>query len=178
MYILRIGTLLAVLSSPAISALPAYQGQGRVVMNGQVLASACSIHTEDVWQEITFDTHSHRTVLNNGGSLEKPFSLRLVNCRLDNSEVETGADFTVTFDGKPVSENSALFSVDGNARGVALKVVDNNNNHVAVPGVEMSNIPLNEEGNQLDYRLQVVASGEDFEEGAWSGSVRFMVAWQ
>lgn len=177
MYILRIGTLLAVLSSPAIGALPAHQGQGRVVMNGQVLASACSIHTEDVWQEITFDTHSHHTVLNNGGSLEKPFSLRLVNCRLDNNEGNTGAAFTVTFDGKPVSENSALFSVDGNARGVALKVVDNNN-HVAVPGVEMNSIPLNEEGNRLDYRLQVVASGEDFAEGAWSGSVRFMVAWQ
>ncbi|GKN58700.1 hypothetical protein A9P93_00200 [Klebsiella pneumoniae] len=176
-YHVRTGIFLTVLSIPTVAALPAKQGNGRVEMNGQVLAAACSIHTDDIWQEITFDTHSQRTVLSNGGLLEKPFSLRLVNCRLNNNEGESGAAFTVTFDGKPVPGEPSLFSVTGDGRGVALKVVDIKD-RIAVPGVAMNNIALNEGGHQLDYRLQVVPSGEEFEEGTWSGAVRFMVAWQ
>lgn len=176
-YLFRALTLLTIMGFPVFTFSAGMQGHGRVGMNGQILASACSIHTDDVWQEVKFDMHSQQTVLNNGGLLEKPFSLRLVNCRLDNYDGEEWSSFAVTFDGEAVTGNSALFSVNGDARGVALKVMDSRG-HTATPGVAMNSIPLNREDYQLDYRLQVVPSGEAFEEGTWSGAVRFMVTWQ
>jgi type 1 fimbria pilin len=34
-------------------------GQGLVTMNGQIQESACSIHTDDIWQEIPFGVISY-----------------------------------------------------------------------------------------------------------------------
>ncbi|HBR3044856.1 TPA: type 1 fimbrial protein, partial [Klebsiella pneumoniae] len=35
------------------------QGKGLVTMNGQIQESACSIHTDDIWQEIPFGVISY-----------------------------------------------------------------------------------------------------------------------
>lgn len=153
------------------------EGRGRVSVNGQILASACSIHTDDIRQEILFDTQSPRTLRNHAGSGEKSFSLRLTNCQLEKETQGEWKSVSVTFDGEIVSGNPSLFSVNGDARGVALRVVSKQGEQ-AFPGLPMNNIPLSQGSNQLDYRLQVVPDGKPFEEGHWSGSLRFMVAYQ
>lgn len=153
------------------------EGRGQVSVNGQILASACSIHTDDIKQEILFDAQSPMTLRNSAGLGEKNFSLRLTNCRLEKETHGEWKSVSVTFDGEIVSGNPSLFSVNGDARGVALRVVSKQGEKV-YPGRPMNNIPLSQESNQLDYRLQVVPDGEPFEEGSWSGSLRFMVAYQ
>lgn len=44
-------SLLLGISSVAVAS---EQGMGLVTMNGQIQESACSIHTDDIWQEIPF----------------------------------------------------------------------------------------------------------------------------
>lgn len=153
------------------------RGHGRVTMNGQIQASACSIRTDDVWQEVVFDTLSPAVMVNGGAESVREFSLHLVNCRLEKEKGGEWKSVAVTFAGEPVDGHPELFAVSGDARGMALAVSDKQGNS-AQPGVAMEDIPLNEEGNALDYRLQVVPTGAVFEEGAWSGTIRFMVAYQ
>lgn len=152
-------------------------GHGQISVNGQVLDSACSIHTDDVKQEILFNDLSPRSLRNNYGLGEKDFSLRLTNCRLEKETGGVWKSVSVTFDGEIVSDKPSLFAVSGDAKGVALKLV-NKKGEQAFPGQPMNSISLSLEGNQLDYRLQVVPNGLPFEEGHWSGSLRFMVAYQ
>lgn len=153
------------------------EGRGRVSVNGQILASACSIHTDDIRQEVLFDIQSFRNLTDNSGFGEKFFSLRLTNCRLEKETQDEWDSVSVTFDGEINSVNPSLFSVHGEARGVALRVLSARGEQ-AYPGLPMHNIPLSQKGSQLDYRLQIVPDGEPLEEGHWSGSLRFMVLYQ
>lgn len=152
------------------------EGSSRVSVNGQIIASACSIHTDDIRQEILFDALSQRTVRDNSVVGEKAFSLRLTNCRLEKETQGEWKSVTVTFDGEVSSRNSSLFLVNGNSRGLALKLTSADGEQ-AFPGVSMNKIPLNREGLRLDYKLKVVHDGESFEEGFWFASLRFMVAY-
>nr|CAC9115545.1 Fimbria A protein precursor [Klebsiella pneumoniae] len=58
------------------------QGKGLVTMNGQIQESACSIHTDDIWQEIPFGVISYNDLDREGKAIIKPFAVRLVNCSL------------------------------------------------------------------------------------------------
>ncbi|WP_193752944.1 fimbrial protein, partial [Aureimonas ureilytica] len=74
-------------------------GHGRVHVNGQIQESACSIHTDDVWQEVTFPPFSSASLESSGLALQLPFSLRLVNCDLKRDSGGEWKSVSVTFDG-------------------------------------------------------------------------------
>ncbi|MCH9296884.1 fimbrial protein [Pantoea allii] len=152
-------------------------GHGHVHVNGQIQESACSIHTDDVWQEVTFPPFSSTALINNGLASELPFSLRLVNCDLKRDSGGEWKSVSVTFDGDKVEHHPELFAISGEAQGFALTVSDSAG-HIAYPGEMMDEVPLNKDGTELRYRLAVVPTGDDFEEGKWSGTVRFMVTYQ
>ncbi|MBW1214081.1 fimbrial protein [Pantoea allii] len=152
-------------------------GHGHVHVNGQIQESACSIHTDDVWQEVTFPAFSSTSLENSGLTSQLPFSLRLVNCDLKRDRGGEWKSVSVTFDGDRVESHPELFAVTGNVQGFALTVSDESG-HIAHPGEMMDEMPLNKEGTELRYRLAVVPTGDDFEEGIWSGTVRFMVTYQ
>jgi len=152
-------------------------GHGHVHVNGQIQESACSIHTDDVWQEVTFPAFSSTSLENSGLTSQLPFSLRLVNCDLKRDRGGEWKSVSVTFDGDRVESHPELFAVTGNVQGFALTVSDDSG-HIAHPGEMMDEMPLNKEGTELRYRLAVVPTGDDFEEGIWSGTVRFMVTYQ
>lgn len=152
-------------------------GHGHVHVNGQIQESACSIHTDDVWQEVTFPPFSSRSLNNNGLASILPFSLRLVNCDLKRDRGGEWKSVSVIFDGERVENHPDLFAVSGDAQGFALTLSDENG-HVAHPGEIMDEVPLNKDGTELRYHLAVVPTGENFEEGHWSGTVRFMVTYQ
>ena len=150
-------------------------GQGRVTMTGQLLASACNIHTDDVWQEVNFGTHSFNSQHNLSRPISRPVSIRLVNCHLENSE--TWRDVSVTFDGVRSSTSDATFAVSGPAKGIALQLTDERG-YIARPGEELPTVWLSPEGNSLNYRLHVVQTDEQAKEGEWSAFLRFMVEYQ
>ncbi|WP_152552403.1 fimbrial protein [Pantoea ananatis] len=153
------------------------RGHGHVHVNGQIQESACSIHTDDVWQEVTFPVFSANALLNSGQEYVFPFSLRLVNCKLARKNGKEWKSVNVTFEGDRVLTQPDLFAVRGETQGFALAVSDNEG-HQASPGVTMDGVPLSSEGNELYYQLSVVPTGEKFREGKWSGIIRFMVSYQ
>lgn len=77
-------SLLLAISSGAVAS---DQGRGLVTMNGQIQESACSIHTDDIWQEIPFGVISYNDLDEEGKAIIKPFAVRLVNCSLDRKSV-------------------------------------------------------------------------------------------
>ncbi|MCW0306315.1 PAP fimbrial minor pilin protein [Pantoea ananatis] len=151
------------------------EGQGRVYVNGQILTSACNIHTEDVWQEFVFDSLSPHILENNNGLNEKRFSIRLVNCDLRDEDKWRSIAFTLS--GEAVSHAPSLFSLRGEAKGIALKVTDSDGEQ-ALPGIPMHRVVLSQNEHQFDYVMQVVPDGKVFIEGDWAGAIRFTLSYQ
>lgn len=153
------------------------QGHGRVSMLGQIQASACSIDTDDVWQEIAFGEVPLRSVTDGLDGMTKSFSVRLVNCRLEKADGSFWRGVNMTFAGEPVTGRSDLFAISGEARGVGLMLTDAQGTQ-AQPGKPLPEVALAESRNTLDYRLSLVRDGAPIEEGDWAGVIRFMVDWQ
>ena len=76
------------------------QGRGLVTMNGQIQESACSIHTNDAWQEIPFGVISYNDLNEQGKAVIKPFAVRLVNCSLERSRGGLWQSVNITFSGE------------------------------------------------------------------------------
>ncbi|WP_455426048.1 fimbrial protein [Dryocola sp. LX212] len=153
------------------------RGHGRVQMNGQVQESACSLHTDDVWQEIVFAPQATRDMYSDASAPEKDFSLRLVNCELEKQNGSRWQGVVVTFDGKQDETNDALFALEGEAEGLALQLTDASGQR-AVSGNALNAISLREGDNQLNYHLRLVRNGQPLKEGGWSAALRFMVAYE
>lgn len=172
-------TLAALLMLPCLSskAVPLPLQHGQLNVQGQIQASPCNLHTDDIRQEVAFDALSHRSVKGEAAHSIQILSLRLVNCRLEHDTGYQGNSVSITFDGEPAPGNSTLFAVTGSARGLALKLTDSQG-HQAIPGMPMPAIGLDGADNELHYRLQVVSNTEAFREGDWTGTVRFMLAYQ
>lgn len=152
-------------------------GYGRVQMNGEIVASACGIHTDDLWQEIHFPPISTERVSSGSYQVTRDFSLRLINCRLEKEDGLLWHGARIYFDGEPDNRRQGLFGLYGEAQGLALQLSDVRGEIVS-PGQAFSTIPLNEGDQQLNYHLRVMRNGQTLKEGAWSASLRFMVVYQ
>lgn len=168
--------ILLVTSGNVFSSTFKNEGQGKVSVNGQILSSACSIHTDDMFQEIAFDFNSVENVVNNTGENKKNFVVRLVNCRLDKKNESEWKSISVTFDGATTENDDSLFSVAGNAGGIALRLISAGGEQ-AIPGVAMGDATINNNSADLHYQLQIVPDGSEFTEGSWTGSLRYMVSY-
>lgn len=151
------------------------RGHGRVQMNGEIMESACGIHTDDLWQEIVFPPVSVQDI-SSSRTAEADFSLRLVNCRLEKANGTFWRGVDVTFMGEADSRSDALFALHGDAEGLALQLSDERG-EVVQPGSAFSTVSLEGEEQQLNYRLRVIRNGVALKEGEWSAALRFMVAY-
>ncbi|WP_316391987.1 fimbrial protein [Citrobacter farmeri] len=167
--------LLSFLSWNLLASPVKNEGRGKVSVNGQILLSACSIHVDDRWQEIIFDPHSHTDIIDGTSKSVKNFSVRLVSCHVNSGGGINS--ILLTFDGEAVSDQLSLFSVNGDAEGIALKVTGHDGEQ-AIPGVTMQSIPLQQDSHSLEYGLQIVPDGSGFKEGSWSGVLRLIMSYQ
>ena len=146
-------------------------------MTGQIHESACSIHTDDTWQEIPFGTVSQRSVENNDSQTIKPLRVRLINCVLERKNGSFWNDVEVTFDGEKDSSTPTLFAVNGNAEGIGLRIYDYQGISVA-PGEVLPSVELKEGGNEINYNLGLITNGKLLKEGDWFSTIKFVVAYQ
>ena len=112
-------SLLLAISSGAVAS---DQGRGLVTMNGQIQESACSIHTDDIWQEIPFGVISYNDLDEEGKAIIKPFAVRLVNCSLERSHGDLWQSVNITFSGETEVFRRDIFKVYGNAQGLGLRL--------------------------------------------------------
>lgn len=153
------------------------QGKGLVTMNGQIQESACSIHTDDIWQEIPFGVISYNDLDQVEKAIIKPFAVRLVNCSLERSHDGLWQSVNITFSGETDVFRRDIFKVYGDAQGLGLRI-HNQVGDVAQDGIPMPAVMLRNDNNELRYLLSLVRGGKSLSEGDWYGIIRFMVTYQ
>lgn len=147
------------------------QGWGRVSLQGAILESACAIDTQSLDQSIEMAILPVSQVIRDGGGTLQPFYIRLINCRLTHLDpsLPDWSTFQITFDGLG---EEGLFGVEGQAKGVALQITDDNG-HIARPGEPMPAGRLTGENMQLQYALQLVANYNSLRAGNYTSAIRF-----
>lgn len=153
------------------SALAANQGRGEVTVNGRIIASACAIETASRDQTINMGASPIGQIIRDGQGEKRDFSIQLVNCALEkfNPELADWRYFQVTFDGR---EDGGLFAIDGDAKGIALKITDDFGN-VAAPGVPVEQYAIQPGAMTMNYGLRVVGNNQLMKAGDYSSTVRF-----
>ncbi|APS37041.1 MULTISPECIES: fimbrial protein [Serratia] len=155
--------------------LPGYassstQGWGTVGITGTIVDTACTIAAGSEIQTVDMGILSVGQILREGQGVAKPFSIELVNCILERSGNKNDWKFfQVTFDGHA---EDALFGLQGDARGIALKIKDTNGLSIT-PGKPL---PLEEvtQGNKvLNYSMILMPNQHPLKAGAYFGTVRF-----
>ncbi|OAT33513.1 fimbrial adhesion protein [Buttiauxella ferragutiae ATCC 51602] len=155
--------------SAAVSSQP--QGWGKVNMVGAIIETACAIDTENRDQTINMGTLPISQIARDGQSLTKQFSIRLVNCVLtrQNASLPDWRHFKVAFDGH---HDSGLFGVEGDAKGVALQLIDSQGN-IITPGSPLSLEEITSKEMLLKYSLRLVSNNQLLRAGQFTSTVKF-----
>jgi len=77
--------------------------------------------------------------------------------------------FQVTFDGKP---DAGLFSVHGEAQGIALQIADSQGN-IALPGIALPKGEVHSGDMPLKYSLRLVSNNKLLRAGEYFSTVKF-----
>lgn len=151
-------------------------GFGRVDMTGQIQESACTIHANDVWQEIAFGTIPQNEVSNPTKNISQLFKFRLINCDIKKNNGDEWLGAEVTFDGDRDLNIENLFSIGGDAKGIAMEITGKNG-QLAIPGQALSLLSFSNGENELNYNLKIVPNGMPLINGSWMSAIRFVVAY-
>lgn len=170
--------LLLMVMLTGTQAVSAGQGHGRVAIGGTILESACTIATDDVWQEIDFGSHPLKNFASQQREeVTRSFKLDLIHCILERDSGGEWKSVEVTFDGPRALNDPTLFSMTGTGKGVAMRITDKEG-HKAIAGESLPPQPLTKDATRLDYQLHLVGTGEHLSAGELSTFLRFMVAYQ
>ncbi|MGA4650082.1 fimbrial protein [Citrobacter portucalensis] len=166
----------AIMFCSGITLANSHQGYGHIRVGGEIVASACAIAIDDVWQEIDFGGISLKDI-SVGKYNSKVFYIHLLNCEIEKQQGGLWKSAQITFDGLPESDEPTLFAMKGDGEGVALQITDSVGNK-AVVGEPLSAVELAGEQLSLKYTLHLVSNGQKLSAGEVSSLVRFMVTYQ
>jgi P pilus assembly protein, pilin FimA len=150
---------------------------GTATMTGQIVEAACSIATDDVWQEINFGHIPLREFAEGRSPASKPFHIHLVNCVLDRGHSGVWSDVSVIFSGSTELNSSNLFSTKGEGKGVGIRIADDSG-YYAIPGQALPAVKLYENNNDLHFNVHLARNHDALAVGDLSTFIRFMVAYQ
>lgn len=169
--------LCSTLCLPVLAA-PHNQGNGVVVLGGQILDSACALDASSIYQVIEMDPVPMGRLIREGKSQPHPFSLRLIKCSLMRPAPSNPGRYLpdwehvrVTFEGV-TDRGGRSFAVIGSSQGVALHITDVNGRE-SIPGVSMDLTPLTGEDQVLHYVLQLIGNDSPMAVGNHRAAVRF-----
>ena len=151
------------------AALAADAGHGRVSMQGAIIDTACAIAVDSREQVIDMEVIPFADVLREGHGRSKPFSIHLINCVLPRSGQSDWRQFQVTFEGE---RDGDYFGVYGEARGVALRIMDERGNP-ALPGQSLPLYDITPGSRMLHYTLTLMPNQRALKAGAYFSSIRF-----
>ncbi len=166
-------------SSPLyLTAFAASQGNGVVLLEGQIIDSACALETGSDYQLIEMDPVPLGRLIREGDGDPHPFSLRLVNCSLTRPDPDRPGQnlpdwqhLRVTFEGLS-DRDGRSFAAEGSSEGVALHITDLQG-HESTPGVPMPMMPSAGQDQALHYIVQLVGNERPMAVGAHRAAVRF-----
>lgn len=155
-----------------ITVLAKAQDNGVVNLNGRIVEAACTISTESQFQTVDMGVLPMSAVRQQGRGPVRPFVIRLMNCVLVSPSGQNRPIFTVTFDGADVTDMAGVFSVLGEASGVALRLHDSSG-HVVYPGQPAARQLMIEGQSVLHYQLQLVSNAKPLHPGSYNSALRF-----
>lgn len=142
---------------------------GRIGMSGSIVDSACAIDTGSYEQTVDMGVLPIGTLRQQGRGPVRSFSIALIGCTLTPYAGEAWQTFSVTFDGPTDGE---WFSVDGEARGVALALQDAHGQPI-YPGQSTSKQAIVPGNVVLHYGLQLVSDAHPLRPGEYQSALRF-----
>jgi type 1 fimbria pilin len=146
-------------------------GWGGVNMQGAIIETACAIAVESQSQSIDMEVMSLAEISRDGKGRVKPFAIELTNCvieRQDKSKTDW-KHFQITFDGEAEGD---LFSVSGEASGIALKITDQTGK-LALPGRPLVHENITPGNMILNFNLHLVANHRVLKAGEFFSAIRF-----
>ncbi|WP_185976528.1 fimbrial protein [Serratia marcescens] len=150
-------------------------------MQGEVLATGCSIAFPDRYQTVALGEVPLRALATQGERVIKPFQIRLDNCvpsgRADKRQ-DIDPAVRIRFDGIQGDRNAAHFLPAGAGQGVAL-ILRDERDEVLYPG-EYSQAIFDRSHNQqmLNFTLELVADGAPLTAGDYYAALRFNVDYE
>ncbi|WP_447887507.1 fimbrial protein [Serratia fonticola] len=161
-----------VLMAGAIS----FFAEGNLKMQGSIIETACAIDVGSRDQTIDMGSLSISHLLRDGQGAARPFTIRLVNCALEqqNDHRPDWQYFRITFDGP---HERGLFNVTGQAKGVGLEI-RNQNNELSVPGSAMLPQQLTPGTRDLIYQLRLVANQQPVVVGQYNSQLAFKLDYE
>ena len=152
-------------------------GKGKVTVSGEIVESACTISTDDIWQEIDFGNLSLGEFAEGNTPASMPLSIQLINCALDKRDGAAWSSASITFDGERDKYFSDMFAMTGDGKGIGINLTDIKGNK-AIPGQSLPDVLIQEETTYLNFNLTLERNGDVLTPGKLSSFLRFMVSYQ
>lgn len=153
------------------------QGKGKIAVSGEIVESACTISTDDIWQEIDFGNISLGEFADGNTLGSMPLSIQLINCTLDKKNGGVWSSTSITFDGERDDHSKNMFALTGDGKGIGINLTDINGNK-AIPGQPLPAVPFQEGITDLKFNLSLERNGDVLTPGKLSSFLRFMVSYQ
>ena len=132
------------------------QADTDVEFSGTLVSEPCQVATESEEQLVDFSNIASKTFIKHTRSAPKRFTIMLKEC-----DLELGTQVSVTFLGEPDAIQPDTFAIQGQAKGIAIALEDENGKPVP-PNQELTPVNLVEGDVPLNYVAYVQAT--DFEQ--------------
>lgn len=145
---------------------------GEVHMQGRIVEAACAIEMNSREQTVDMEVIPLVQLMNPSASISRPFSIRFIKCVLERSNRSSWSllqAFRITFDG---SQDGDLLRVEGEAKGIGLKIIDEAGNSVQL-GEAMPVRMFRPGDNELRYTMHLLSNNTLLRVGAFHSIVRF-----
>jgi type 1 fimbria pilin len=162
------------LQAHAITAGPNFTG--KATMQGEVLASGCTISFPDQFQTVSFGDIAIRDIGIGNGHLKKKFHITLDNCYLPDKGTgpEVAPDLRIRFEGIQ-GEEAEYFLPSGTGRGVSLIVRDSNNDIMYPGAYSKAYYSRNHKEQTMGFSLELVPDGRPLRPGEYYAALRFNI---
>lgn len=172
---MRIFVFIFLILSSAVHA--GRESKGKVKVGGNIVESACTIATEDIWQEVDFGNIIFPDLVSQNYKVEKNFQIRLINCSLERDNGGKWMSASVTFDGQRNESDDTFFSMGGSGNGVGFRIM-NSHEEYAHAGKPVSPVMLSNGSTDLNFKIKLIPDNSEMRLGNISSFIRFMVDYQ
>lgn len=157
---------------------PGSQGNGQILFKGSVLKAPCGLAPgiDGDNQSIDLGQVADAQLTTIGYSTPTEFKIKLVGCTFDPKAVaETKVN--VRFDGMSVGGTNGFLGISGDAKGLAIRLLDAANKPVKI-ATQSSPYTLRTGDNSLQFSAQVVAlEGETITAGHYDALASFSLTY-
>lgn len=153
------------------------QGHGVVWVDGEIVATACSLDTSSRYQTIIMPTEPINKISNGEeNGFDQHFALHLINCVTgrtynDGRPPDKWKTFQVTFDGE---NDSGGFSVDDETLGIKLEIIDGDGVE-AIPGRPLPDVNIELGSMKMNYTLRLSSNGKSPHAGVYNSTIRYKI---